>query len=114
MFKYNFLYQYEWSQNKTEQYDAADSYLMRMTSNSMIASTGANLPDGGRYYQSEQNTNRYTLRNQIDFNKVWRNHNINAIVGMEFRENRTPRLIQQLMYGYDPQTLTSDRMNWES
>ena len=114
MFKYNFLYQYEWSQNKTEQYDAADSYLMRMTSNSMISSTGANLPDGGRYYQSEQNTNRYTLRNQIDFNKVWRNHNINAIVGMEFRENRTPRLIQQLMYGYDPQTLTSDRMNWES
>src|SRR3712207_1524484 len=40
-------------------------------------------------------------------------HNVSAIMGMEFRQNRTPKDISQLMYGYDPQTLTSTRMDWQ-
>lgn len=32
---------------------------------------------------------------------------------MEFRQNKTPKTTDQLLYGYDPQTLTSQRMNWE-
>ncbi len=32
---------------------------------------------------------------------------------MEFRQNKAPRTTDQLLYGYDPQTLTSQRMNWE-
>src|SRR5574344_3106158 len=88
---------------------------MRITHNSMIGTDGVSyLPTGGRFYQSEGNSNRYTIRNQVNFDKVWRNHNISAIVGMEFRENKSPRLIEQMMYGYDPQTLTSDRMDWEA
>jgi TonB-linked SusC/RagA family outer membrane protein len=114
-FKYNFMYQYEWKQSKSERYDAADSYMMRMTHNAMIDTDGiSHLPSGGRYYQTEGNTNSYTLRNQINFDKAWKNNNVSAIVGMEFRENKSPRLIEQMMYGYDPQTLTSDRMDWEA
>ena len=30
------MYQYEWNNSKSEVYDAEDSYLMRMTYNSMI------------------------------------------------------------------------------
>ena len=36
-----------------------------------------------------------------------------AIAGLEFRENKIPKSTSQLFYGYDPQTLTSDQMNWQ-
>lgn len=39
---------------------------------------------------------------------------VNALMGMEFRQNNRPRLTEQLMYGYNPVTLTSERMDWES
>jgi len=32
---------------------------------------------------------------------------------MEFRQNKTLRTTDQLLYSYDPQTLTSQRMNLE-
>ena len=35
-------------------------------------------------------------------------------MGLEFRQNNRPRLTEQLMYGYNPVTLTSERMDWES
>ncbi|MBM6992314.1 MAG: SusC/RagA family TonB-linked outer membrane protein [Prevotella sp.] len=114
-FRYNFSYQYEWTSSKAESYDAADSYLMRMTHNAMIDSDGnSTLPDGGRYYQSQANRNAYTLRNQLNFDRAWNIHNVSAIMGLELRQNKTPRLIEQLMYGYDPQTLTSARMDWNT
>lgn len=115
MFKYNFMYQYEWNHNKSEVFDAEDSYLMRMTYNSMIDTNGkSQMPKGGRFFQSEVSSNRYTVRNQIDFDKKWKNHATTAIVGLEFRENKIPKPTRQLMYGYDPQTLTSDVMDWQA
>lgn len=114
-FRYTLSYQYEWSQRRRELYDAQDSYLMRMTYNSMVDDSGkALLPEGGRYWQNSANTSRYTLRNQLNFDRAWGMHNVSAIMGMEFRQNRTPKDISQLMYGYDPQTLTSTRMDWQS
>ena len=115
MFKYNFMYQYEWNNSKSEVYDAEDSYLMRMTHNSMIDTDGnSGMPKGGRFYQSEVGSNRYTVRNQIDFDKNWKDHSVTAIAGLEFRENKIPKLTRQLMYGYDPQTLTSDIIDWQA
>ena len=115
MFKYNFMYQYEWNHSKSEVFDAEDSYLMRMTYNSMIDTNGNSaMPKGGRFYQNELSSNRYTVRNQIDFDKSWKNHTVTAIAGLEFRENKIPKPTQQLMYGYDPQTLTSDIIDWQA
>lgn len=115
MFKYNFMYQYEWNKSKSEQFDSEDSYSMRMVHNSMIDTDGkSHLPKGGRYFQTELGSNRYTVRNQIDFDKSWKNHAVTAITGLEFRENKIPKPTRQLLYGYDPQTLTSDYMNWQA
>lgn len=115
MFKYNFMYQYEWNHSKSEVFDAEDSYLMRMTYNSMIDTNGNSaMPKGGRFYQNELSSNRYTVRNQIDFDKSWKNHTVTVIAGLEFRENKIPKPTRQLMYGYDPQTLTSDIIDWQA
>lgn len=115
MFKYNFMYQYEWNHSKSEVFDAEDSYLMRMTYNSMIDTNGNSaMPKGGRFFQNELSSNRYTVRNQIDFDKSWKNHAVTAIAGLEFRENKIPKPTRQLMYGYDPQTLTSDIIDWQA
>lgn len=114
MFKYNFMYQYEWNYGESETFDAADSYQMRMTHNGMVDEDGlTHLPDGGRLYHSELGSRRYIVRNQIDFDKTWKDHTVTAIAGLEFRENKIPKPIMQLMYGYDPQTLTSDIINWQ-
>lgn len=114
-FRYNAMYQYEWAQNKAEEYDAADSYMMRMLHNSMVDANGTcYLPEGGRYYLNDANTNRYTLRNQLSFDiNVNNDHTIATIAGMEFRETKTPKALNQVLYGYDPVTLTSERMNWD-
>lgn len=114
-FKYNMMYQYEWGQSRSKLFDAADSYLMRMTHNAMIDTDGkSHLPEGGRFYQAEGSSQRYTFRNQIGFDYDFlHKHRVTAIAGLEFRETKSPQIINQVLYGYDPVTLTSDRMNWE-
>ena len=115
MFKYNFMYQYEWNNSRSELFDSEGSYLMRMTYNSMIDTEGeSHMPEGGRFFQTEVGSRRYTVRNQIDFDKSWKEHALTAIAGLEFRENKIPKPTQQLMYGYDPQTLTSEVMDWQT
>ena len=117
MFRYNVMFQYEWSQNRSEWYDDANTYQMRMTHNAFIDQNGkCLLADGGRYKQQTNNAYRYTFRNQLNFDKSFLNskHNVNAIMGLELRENRTPRLIEQLMFGYNDTALTSVRMDWLS
>ena len=114
-FRYNMMFQYEWSQRRSEAYDAPQEYLMRMAHNAFIDPNGeCLLPQGGRYYQSTNNSRRYTFRNQLNFDKSFLNntHNVNAIMGFELRENKTPRLVEEVMYGYNDTALTSVRMDW--
>ena len=116
-FKYNVMFQYEWSQNRSEQYDDPNTYQMRLTHNAFIDQNGdCLLASGGRYTQQTNNSYRYTFRNQLNFDKSFDNnkHNVNAIMGLEFRENKTPRLINQLLYGYNETSLTAVRMDWAS
>ena len=114
-FRYNLMFQYEWAQNRKEQTEEANGYRMRMTHNALIDQSGESiLPAGDHYYQSTNNNYRYTFRNQLNFEKSFDHskHNVNAIMGLEFRENKTPRLIEQEMYGYNSTALTSVRMDW--
>lgn len=115
-FRYNMMYQYEWAQQRSETYDDENDYIMRMTYNAGLDDTGkAFIPAGGRYYQSTQNYSRYTWRNQLSYNQRFgKTHDVNAIVGLEFRQNKKPRINEQLMYGYNPVSLTSERMDWNS
>ena len=115
-FRYNLMFQYEWAQTRSEVYDEQDTYLMRLTHNAFIDQNGnCLLADGGRWFQQTNNSRRYTFRNQLNFDKSFLDskHNVNAIMGFELRENRSPRLVQQLMYGYNEQALTSVRMDWD-
>ena len=116
-FKYNVMFQYEWGQTRSEQYDEPTTYQMRLTHNAFIDQSGdCLLPAGGRYFQQTNNSRRYTFRNQLNFDKSFLDaqHNVNAIMGFELRENRSPRLVQQLMYGYNDTALTSVRMDWQT
>ncbi len=116
-FKHNMMFQYEWSQYRSETYDDANTYQMRVTHNAMIDEDGnCLLPAGGRYTQQTNNSYRYTFRNQLSFDKSFNHntHNVNAIMGLEFRENKSPRLINQLLLGYNDTALTSMRMDWAS
>lgn len=116
-FKYNVMFQYEWAQTRSERYDEPGTYQMRLTHNAFIDQSGeCLLPEGGRYFQQTNNSRRYTFRNQLNFDKSFLDakHNVNAIMGFELRENRSPRYIQQLMYGYNDTALTSVRMDWQS
>ena len=95
-FRYNVMFQYEWAQTRREQYDEPTTYQMRMTHNAFIDQSGTCLlPAGGRYFQQTNNSRRYTFRNQLNFDKSFLDsrHNVNAIMGFELRENRTPRQI---------------------
>ena len=117
MFRYNVMFQYEWAQTRSEQYDEPDTYQMRLTHNAFIDQSGeCLLPEGGRYFQQTNNSRRYTFRNQLNFDKSFMDnqHNVDAIMGFELRENRSPRLVQQLMYGYNDTALTSVRMDWQT
>ena len=116
-FRYNVMFQYEWAQHRSESYADADDYMMRVSHNAMIDQQGNSLlPAGGRYTQQTNNTYRYTFRNQLSFDRSFDHskHNVNAIMGLEFRENKSPRLINQLLYGYNATALTSVRMDWAS
>ena len=116
-FKYTVMFQYEWAQSRSEVYDDAGTYQMRLTHNAFIDQSGnCLLADGGRYKQQTNNSRRYTFRNQLNFDRSFLDskHNVNAIMGFELRENRTPRLIDQVLFGYNEQALTSVRMNWLS
>lgn len=116
-FKYTVMFQYEWAQSRSEVYDDAGTYQMRLTHNAFIDQSGnCLLADGGRYKQQTNNSRRYTFRNQLNFDRSFLDaqHNVNAIMGFEMRENRTPRIIDQVLFGYNEQALTSVRMNWLS
>lgn len=116
-FRYNLMFQYEWSQTRNEQFDEKDSYLMRITHNALIDQNGeSHLPEGGRYRQTTNNSRRYTFRNQLNFDKSFMHsrHNVNAIMGFELRQNRQDRQIELQMYGYNDVALTSVRMDWQT
>lgn len=107
--------QFETTRRSAESYYDVNSYKMRFASN-VLANYNATtnlytsaLPIGGRFYQINQNSQNYTFRNQLNYNKSLggSDHVISALAGFEMRETFIPRSLQELRYGYDPVTLTS-------
>lgn len=114
---YNAQFQYENARIDQDTYNESSSYVMRniynayTTYNATTAKYAHAVPDGGRYRQLSTQKWNYTLRQQLSFDRFFGNkgneHSIAAIAGFEMRQTMTPRSIEQLRYGYDPQTLTS-------
>ena len=56
------MYQYEWNKGKSELFESENTYAMRMLHNSMVDTNGkAQLPQGGRFSQTEVESKRYTV-----------------------------------------------------
>ena len=110
-------FQFENASSNREQYYDANSYKMRYAANMLTTYDAAttkytgNLPVGGRFYQSNRSNNNYTFRNQLNFNRGFgkneTEHYIAAIAGFEMRQTYSPRMIESLQYGYDPETQTA-------
>lgn len=112
---YSAQFQYETAKTQNESFYDANSYKMRMTYNTFtgyIPSTGKyahKIPAGGRYAQDLKQSNGYTFRQQLSFDRSFGykgEHAITSIAGFEARQSTSSPLAQDIRWGYDPQTLT--------
>ena len=108
-FTYNAMFQYEFGSDRSNQLFDKDSYYVRSKVNGMvtIANNKAiyNLPYGDIINNTEQITNAYNFRQQLNFNKTFNEkHDVSAIAGMEIRHSKL-QFNTNTRYGYDAQTL---------
>ncbi len=69
---------------------------------------------GGHYLTNNNNSNSWTIRNQLNFDKVFaQKHQLNVIGGAELR-NDLSKSVQTFRRGYDFQTLTYSLYNEDS
>ncbi|KQN35819.1 hypothetical protein ASE92_06640 [Pedobacter sp. Leaf41] len=111
----DFKYQYQRSNQQAPQFNALESYYSRDLINMFTVlgtnSITYNLPKGGIYRRTDTDRNGYSARAQFNINQNWGEHALEAIVGAERRQSRL-RTDNQILYGYDPQTLNSINVNY--
>ncbi|KUJ63490.1 SusC/RagA family TonB-linked outer membrane protein [Flavobacteriaceae bacterium CRH] len=108
-FTYNAMFQYEFASDRASQLFDKDSYYVRSEVNGMvtIANNKAvyNLPYGDIIKQTNQFSNAYNFRQQLNFNQTFaEKHDFSAIAGMEIRHSKQ-EYNDNTRYGYDSQTL---------
>lgn len=118
--QYQSYFQYELNTFDSETFLGKDTYYMRLRHNQLVkqdATTqkfSSELPEGGYYEQLKKQTQHYTFRQQLDFNRTFAEaHNVMALVGFEMRQHYSPRNIAETHYGYDEQTLSFPTLNWK-
>lgn len=117
-------FQYETAKTQSESFYDANSYKMRMTYNtftfytsSPVAKYTHNIPAGGRYAQDLKQSNGYTFRQQLSFDRSFGykgEHAVTAIAGFEARQSTSSPITQDVRWGYDPVTLTQAYINTDS
>ncbi|MDQ1164551.1 SusC/RagA family TonB-linked outer membrane protein [Flavobacterium sp. SORGH_AS_0622] len=108
-FTYNAMFQYEFGSDRANQLFGKDSYYVRSKVNGMvtIANNKAvyNLPYGDIIKETNQYSNAYNFRQQLNFNQTFaEKHDFSAIAGMEIRHSKQ-EYKDNTRYGYDSQTL---------
>ncbi|AWK04702.1 SusC/RagA family TonB-linked outer membrane protein [Flavobacterium crocinum] len=108
-FTYNAMFQYEFGSDRASQLYGKDSYYVRSKVNGMvtIANNKAvyNLPYGDIIKETNQYSNAYNFRQQLNFNQTFaEKHDFSAIAGMEIRHSKQ-EYNDNTRYGYDSQTL---------
>ena len=118
--QYQSYFQYELNTFDSETFLGKDTYYMRLRHNQLVKQDdkthkfSSELPEGGYYEQLKKQTQHYTFRQQLDFNRTFAEaHNITALVGFEMRQHYSPRNIAEAHYGYDEQTLSFPTLNWK-
>lgn len=118
--QYQSYFQYELNTFDSETFLGKDTYYMRLRHNQLVKQDdkthkfSSELPEGGYYEQLKKQTQHYTFRQQLDFNRTFAEaHNITALVGFEMRQHYTPRNIAEAHYGYNEQTLSFPTLNWK-
>ena len=118
--QYQSYFQYELNTHNSETFFGKDTYYMRLRHNQLVkqdATTqkfSSELPEGGYYEQEKGQTQHYTFRQQLDFNRTFGEaHNVTALLGFEMRQHYTPRNTKEMQYGYDEQTLSFPTLNWK-
>lgn len=107
----NVGYQYQRQQANTEQLSTLESYAARDAINSFAQidpSTGAVtfiVPKGGIRRLATLTTESQTLRGQVNVDKNWQAHSINAIIGAELRD-RADKGTDITSYGYTADPLS--------
>ncbi|TPG36158.1 SusC/RagA family TonB-linked outer membrane protein [Flavobacterium pectinovorum] len=115
-FSYNAMFQYEYGVDRTSNLNDKDSYYVRSLVNSLatISPTNTavyNLPYGDVLKETNQFSNAYNFRQQLNFDKVFNNvHDVTAIAGMEIRHSKI-EYGNNTRYGYDDQTLSFTPVN---
>ena len=118
--QYQSYFQYELNTFDSETFLGKDTYYMRLRHNQLVKQDdkthkfSSELPEGSYYEQLKKQTQHYTFRQQLDFNRTFAEaHNITALVGFEMRQHYTPRNIAEAHYGYNEQTLSFPTLNWK-
>ncbi|MET3028582.1 SusC/RagA family TonB-linked outer membrane protein [Flavobacterium sp. UW10123] len=108
-FTYNAMFQYEYGSDRAEQLSGKDSYYVRNRVNELVTIVNNkavyNLPYGDIIKETNQFTNAYNFRQQLNFNQTFNEkHDFSAIAGMEIRHTKL-EFSNNTRYGYDSQTL---------
>jgi len=114
-FTYNVMFQYEYAADRSSLTREKESYDVRATVNSLatIANNKAvfNLPYGDILKETNQFSNAYNFRQQLNFDKTINNvHDFTAIAGMEIRHTKV-EYTDNTRYGWDEQTLSFTPVN---
>lgn len=114
-FTYNVMFQYEYAADRSSLTREKESYDVRATVNSLatIANNKAvfNLPYGDILKETNQFSNAYNFRQQLNFDKNINNvHDFTAIAGMEIRHTKV-EYTDNTRYGWDEQTLSFTPVN---
>jgi TonB-linked SusC/RagA family outer membrane protein len=96
----------------SEQSSEARQYINSYVTQNTDGTLTFNIPKGAFLRQETDNTSSYTLRGQLNYNKViGSDHSLNAIIGGEIRDLTTDGKIASY-FGYNDQTLLQQPINW--
>lgn len=105
-------FQYELYSGKTKNLYNEQTYKVRNEINRYTAYNPttkvvgeSGYPKGGILEQSESERKGYIFRNQVNFNRTFGKHNINAVAGLEFNSQDYNDRRSPVVYGYDENTL---------
>ncbi|WP_158827554.1 SusC/RagA family TonB-linked outer membrane protein [Mucilaginibacter lacusdianchii] len=110
------------STSRTRDYDDRNSFRVRaQTAQFTVAPTATstpvyNLPNiGGNYQVSNANQRNWTVRNQLDYNKSWKNglHQLTLLAGQEVQEQFNVNNLSSIK-GWDPLLQTGSLINYNT
>jgi len=114
-FTYNAMFQYEFASDRASQLFDRESYYVRSKVNGLVTIVNNkavyNLPYGDIIKETNQFSNAYNFRQQLNFNQTFaEKHDFSAIAGMEIRHSKQ-EYNDNTRYGYDAQALSFTAIN---